>query len=331
MFKDISVVVQGPVQALVDRNQEEGITQRCLRSVREHLPGAKIILSTWYDQDLDGLDYDELVLCQDPGHNIRQYNRDGSPHYFNNNRQIVSTAEGLKKVKTKYAVKLRSDNYLTNNDFVEYQKKYDVFGDAHRYFNQRVVVSDIFTRKFAKGLSVPLHISDFFYFGLTSDLLSLWDLPLEKDYIPSQALPFDASDPYHLVDCTQLFVLKSLKKIGEKFDLKHLHDKSIVGTKISEEFIANNLIILGETQLGLGLPSKFKGNTRVSKLKGKCSHYQFFEWELLYKKYSYRDYKVEIDFFYLARIHIARLCYIYPRSLETIFNIYKRKYFRGLS
>jgi hypothetical protein len=63
--RDITVVVQGPVQALPDRDQDEGITQLCLRSVRELLPGARIILSTWDQQDLDGLDYDELVINTD--------------------------------------------------------------------------------------------------------------------------------------------------------------------------------------------------------------------------------------------------------------------------
>ena len=53
--QDISIVVQGPVQALPDRDQDVGITQRCLNSVREQLPGAHLILSTWKDQDLDGL------------------------------------------------------------------------------------------------------------------------------------------------------------------------------------------------------------------------------------------------------------------------------------
>lgn len=57
--KDISVVVQGAI------NKE--ITPRCLQSIRTLLPNAEIILSTWEGSDVDGLDYDKLVLNKDPG------------------------------------------------------------------------------------------------------------------------------------------------------------------------------------------------------------------------------------------------------------------------
>ncbi len=97
---DISVVVQGPVQARDDRPMDEGITYRSLQSIRQYLPGAHIILSTWPDQNLQGLDYDELVICEDPGPNIYRYLADGTPGKLNNNRQIVSSREGLKRVKT---------------------------------------------------------------------------------------------------------------------------------------------------------------------------------------------------------------------------------------
>ncbi|PMG05815.1 WavE lipopolysaccharide synthesis [Vibrio breoganii] len=325
MFEDISVVVQGPVQALSDRNQDEGITQVCLKSVRKYLPGATIILSTWHGQNLEGLDYDELVLCEDPGQNIRQYNLKGEPHYFNNNRQIVSTIEGLKKVKTKYAVKLRSDNYLKSNDFVEYQKRFRKYSEDYRFLKERVVVSDIFTRKIAKGLPVAFHISDFFYFGLTSDLILLWDLPLEKNFIATPEEPIDPSSPYHLVDCTQMFVLKFLQSLEFDINLKHLHDRSEGKIKISEKFIANNLVILGDSELKLGLPEKFKGKAKVHKFKGKCAHYQYYEWKLLYKKYIDNNIEVETNLFLRIRVIMTRILFIYPRCVETLFNIYKIK------
>lgn len=325
MFEDISVVVQGPVQALKDRKQDDGITQTCLKSVRRHLPGATIILSTWHGQDLNGLDYDELVLCDDPGQNIRQYNSKGEPHYFNNNRQIVSTTEGLKKVKTKYAIKLRSDNYLTSNAFVDFQKYFKGYSDKYKFLNERVVVCDVFTRKIAKGLHVAFHISDFFYFGLTEDLLSLWDLPLEVDFVPTDRVPIDNCAPYHLVDCTQLFVLKFLDKVGFNINLRHLHDLSGDKLKISEEFIANNLIILNENELGLGLSSKFKGKAKVNSFKGKCAHYQYYEWQRLYKKYVNHNHVIDAKLSRKIRVALTRFILIYPRSIETIFNIYRKK------
>ena len=57
--KDISVVVQGAV--------DKENTPRCLKSLRKHLPGAEVILSTWEGTNTDGLDYDVVLYNQDPG------------------------------------------------------------------------------------------------------------------------------------------------------------------------------------------------------------------------------------------------------------------------
>ena len=55
----VTVVVQGYVN-----KKETGCT---IKSVRKYLPGAKIILSTWKNCDVSEIDYDELVLNDDPG------------------------------------------------------------------------------------------------------------------------------------------------------------------------------------------------------------------------------------------------------------------------
>ena len=57
--KDISVIVQGAI------NKNETI--KCLQSIRQYLPGAEIILSTWEGSNITDLDYDNLILSKDPG------------------------------------------------------------------------------------------------------------------------------------------------------------------------------------------------------------------------------------------------------------------------
>jgi hypothetical protein len=98
-FKDISVVVQGPVIGKNANKKTERHTELCLESIRKYLPGAYIILSTWKGSDFSGLDYDSVVENDDPGGNIMG---DFSKNCF---RQIVSSLNGLKTVKTKYALK----------------------------------------------------------------------------------------------------------------------------------------------------------------------------------------------------------------------------------
>jgi len=322
---DITVVVQGPVQSLSDRGQEEGITKKCLNSVRKYLPGAKIILSTWHNQDLTDLSYDELVLCDDPGRNIRQYKQDGSAQYYNNNRQIVSTIEGLKRVTTKYAIKLRSDNHLTSNDFVSLQQQFPARTEQYKFLQERVVVANAFTRKYAKGHKVAFHLSDFFYFGLTEDLLSLWDLPLIHDFEPSSSNPLSPCYPNYLIDCTQLFWLLALQKFSPSITLEHLLDSSQGKITQSECCYANNLIIASPEDLGLGLGEKFSnGKARISREKGKCAHLQFTEWQTLYKKYCDANFKVAVSTKYNLSLLLNRMRYVYPSYLETKMRLLKR-------
>ncbi|MEJ6121845.1 WavE lipopolysaccharide synthesis family protein [Vibrio sp. 2-Bac 85] len=323
-FNDITVVVQGPVQALSDRNQEEGITYKCLKSIRQHLPGAKIILSTWRDQILDGLDYDQLVLCDDPGSNIRQYKLDGTPKYYNNNRQIVSSYEGLKKVETKYAMKLRSDNYLTSNNFVELQKTFQKRCETYRFLQERVVMSNVFARQYSKGHRVAFHLNDFFYFGLRQDLLTLWDLPLVKDYIPSDNKPYHDSHPNYAIDCAQLFWLMALNKFDANIKLKHLLDNSKDKLIQSNICYANNVVIASPEEIGLGLCTRFLQKSRVSKPKGKCSHIYFYEWQALYKKYCDPKFKVECSLKDKVELNLYRLRYIFPLFIEAKLRILKK-------
>jgi hypothetical protein len=82
----ISVIVQGAI--------DPKLTLPCLRSIRAHLPGAEIILSTWEGSKTEGLDCDLLVLNADPGGKKHDFVHDG---VNNTNRQLVSIQGGLAK------------------------------------------------------------------------------------------------------------------------------------------------------------------------------------------------------------------------------------------
>lgn len=107
--KDISVVVQGAI------NPTE--TPKTLKSIREYLPDAQIILSTWEGADVNGLDYDILIENKDPG-TVLLISRKNKKIYNNVNRQLLSIQEGLKKVERKYTLKFRSDLILENANFL---------------------------------------------------------------------------------------------------------------------------------------------------------------------------------------------------------------------
>lgn len=324
-YSDISVVVQGPVQTFSDRPQEPNITHKCLASIRQYLPGAKIILSTWAGQNLSGLDYDELVISPDPGINIRNFTLQGKPQKYNNNRQIVSSKEGLKRVKTKYAMKLRSDNFLIGNGFVTLQKQYSKRGSDYAFLQERVVVSDVFTRKYAKGYPVAFHISDFFYFGCTEDVLAFWDIPLFEDFVPSKSSEINIGFPDFVTDCTQALFLAALQRFDASIQLKSLLDNSKDKLLLSKQIIANNLIVAPLDMIGLGLCQKFLGQARVSRTSGQVSHLQFFEWQNLVKKYCDKDLKIDDYWLKTVSMFFKRCIYVYPTRIQTRIKLYKRQ------
>ncbi|WP_217537019.1 WavE lipopolysaccharide synthesis family protein [Vibrio metschnikovii] len=325
-FSDITVVVQGPVQTFQDRPQEPNITHKCVSSVREHLPGAKIILSTWPNQDLTGLDYDELVISDDPGINIRQFTIQGKPQAYNNNRQIVSSKAGLEHVVTPYAVKLRSDNYLTGNHFVELQQQYRKRSQEYAFFKEHVVVSDVFTRRYAKGFPVAFHISDFFYYGRTEDVLALWDIALFEDFQPTEAVPINNGFPDFVIDCTQALFLAAIQKFDSSLTLNSLLDNNQETLLKSEKVVANNLIVASPRRIGLGLCQKFLGTARVSRRSGKVAHVQFFEWQKWYQRHCDPSMVIENYTMKAIKLFMMRCFYIFPNRPQTKIKILKRKF-----
>lgn len=320
---DISVVIQGPVQSYQERAMDQNITKQCINSVRQFLPEAHIILSTWPDQELTDLDYDELIISEDPGSNIRYFTDRNQPKFFNNNRQIVTTLNGLKAVKTKYAIKLRSDNYLTSADFINLFEDYPQRGAEHQIFKQRIVIANTFSRKYAKGLPAAFHLSDFFYFGLTEDLLKLWDIPQLSDYDIEAAGIISPNYPHYPIDCTQMFWQEGLKNFNFATHLAHLHDLSNNKLKLAEQFIANNLIIAPPEQLGLALCDKFLGKARVNRARGKSSFYQWSDWLALYRKYCDPTQHKAINSTFI--LWLQRVVYVYPVMIETHIKLLQRQ------
>ncbi len=282
--RDITVVVQGPVQALPDREMEEGITARCLGSVRRHLPGAKIVLSTWPGQSLDGLDYDELRIGEDPGPTIIEEHRsDGRPeaNNINLNRQLVSTREGLKRATTRYAMKLRSDNFLIGDAFKHLQQAFPMRVASFRFLDERVVVANTFTHNFSKGMPVVFFPCDFFYFGLTRDLLRLWDLPLFEDQMLQSAPP----PPGLPLSAEQLLWLAALQKFDPEIRLDHLHHYTRELRRISDLCYANNLVVGDPDRIGLGLCERFMIKHTSKAWRSRAAVVSHGDWLRLYRRH----------------------------------------------
>ena len=159
--EDITFVVQGPFV--------EG-TQGCIDSIKFFFPSASIILSVWVGDDIAQAECDAVLKNIDPG------GLDCGPEkWFNNiNRMIVSTRNGMNEVSTKYSVKVRSDYYFMSNNFLNiYYEMYNSNLHNTSWFKQPVLIDYSYVT-----LGLPYFMNDWFQFGLTTDLVNLWNIPL---------------------------------------------------------------------------------------------------------------------------------------------------------
>lgn len=216
---EISFVVQGPIVES---------TKHILEQVRKVFQDAEIILSTWKGSDTVGLDFDILVENDDPG-TVRGWSIDFPGSYYNVDRQIVSSYNGIKRAKSKYVVKMRSDLVILNDSFLDYYGLLPVkFG--YSFTKEKILITDVYTGSPTKNKKVPhcFHPGDWFFFGLKEDLESFFDLSLAGREIAQYFLERTEKNPdfkdllcrYHP---EQYLMLCNLQKVDPSVELEYPH------------------------------------------------------------------------------------------------------------
>ncbi len=245
--RNISVVVQGAI----DKN----LTHLTLASIRKMLPGATIVLSTWKNSKVSHLDYDELVLSEDPGSVLC----DAVHNVHNNvNRQITSSKNALLGIKTPYALKLRSDMVLCNRNFLYYFEQYD-YARAPEWVltKNRIIVNNLYCAN-PRRTNFCFHLSDWVQFGNTADLQALWNIPLQSDLSAKQYFyhhPRPSRDPVptwvmqYLPE--QYIWINFLKQKNITVSLQHFAHINKDLLLQSEKSFANNLLIVDYKDYGI--------------------------------------------------------------------------------
>ena len=294
--KNISIIIQGIVN--ID------IISKSILYLRKIFPQSEIILSTFKGADISRLDYDVLVLSDDPGAILMS---DKMQTYNNLNRQLVSTQEGLKKATGKYAMKLRSDMILTSDKFLDYFDKFQARSDKYNLFEHKILTSCLFSRLNLKSgkdqdrVPIPFHISDWWMFGLRDDLNKYFlDTKLIQEPYFSKYFDLEENkhkkNPFSEIKCRftpEQYLCYSC--FARNFDDIYMEDAADVSEDImhkSRECIANNFIILQYKQSGIYLPKypysrneKFSGDQYLGL-------YNFWRYENEYKKYCDNSYKI---------------------------------------
>ena len=307
--KDITVVVQGQIVGKKDGDLKTQHTSISLKSIRKHLPGATIVLSTWQGSDVEGLDYDILVENIDPGMNMM------GEYLSNCFRQVVSTKNGLDICKTKYALKIRSDIEIQSTNFIDLFELYGQipFDEQYKILNQRVVIMT--TCNPHRRYKLPFTASDWFYFGVTEDLINIFDIDLVErhEYVLNKAGDrYLATNPYY----PEQYMWTQFIRKHQDISFTHSEDTSHNNIELSERYFANNTIMLSARQIKmtcLKYPGKVYAQTPSLSNSGL---YTFNEYKKLLNTYTPNNLTIIPD-------PIESICYFVVYNLRFII---KRSY-----
>lgn len=311
--KDISVVVQGPVIGSFNESIENRYTYRCLISIRKYLPDAEIILSTWEECDVEGLDFDKVIFSKSiKAPKIYMPGTNENPKLYSINHQLITTQTGLKQASRAYVMKIRSDMILTGIGFLKYFDKYKEKSDSEwSVLSSRVVTLPAYNPKLY--IKMPFDVPDWFYFGKKEDIMDIFDVPL---------VDFDSckyrkgENILHVEDVigAEQYIWTAFLHKHVKFEFENSVDLQHNSIENSEKSIAENLVMVPADRLGV-LNLKSPHSSYGAKPWLSSGFYTFDEWRMLYKKYCAPKYCILPNYFEILLRNIQ--CFLRFHLKET--------------
>jgi hypothetical protein len=261
--KDISIILQGPIEWTVDQSSLDPITITCMHNLRKILPDSEIILSTWENEKIGGLDFDKVVLSKLP-------EQQGNwPSFIPNNvnRQIVSTISGIKKATRKYCLKIRTDMILMGAEFIKHfeeRRNNKSISESDSIFKDAVVTNNFSSRNTKKILKklpdhpLSFHFSDHIQFGNTSDLTTLWDIPLQNDEDANYFLDRSHPNKWRLHELSKLspeqYIFTTAIRKKRNLDIQDYADIRNETIRLSEYFLNSHFVILPDLSFPVSFP-----------------------------------------------------------------------------
>lgn len=274
---EISFCIQGPIVAT---------TNDAIKKIKELFPESTVIVSTVADINFPVCGADKVIVSEDPGNfKIAQ----SLPIFNNVNRQIVSTLSGINHVKTRFCFKLRADFFITGRDFLNYVDRFEDCEPEYKVFHNKVLACCYYTRN-SHSSSLPFHVSDFAFFGLTEDVRKIFDIPL----MPVNEVVWGSSG-YNRYYPEQYLFINLLRKNGHIINCDFRDDYTIENATATERYIASNFVLLDYKRFNLMNTKKTFSITNAP--LGFASCYTHGEWQQLYRKYLKSDIIIpEIDY-----------------------------------
>lgn len=262
--KDISVVVQGPIEWEIDKKYRQPLTLISLLKIRELLPESEIILSTWKDTKVDALEFDKICQSKDPG---PQGNWPGFT--LNNvNRQIKSAISGINLATRKFCLKIRSDMVLEGLNFIKiFMNREEISPDQKKIFDYPIITNNFSSRNTKKlqekyeDYSLLFHPSDHIQFGLCKDIQSLWDIPFQSDLDSIYFLEMTYPNRWRHNELSRLtpeqfiFINAINKNLGNNYiQLKNYASSSNLLEQLSEYYMNSHIVSIPDQQYQVYFP-----------------------------------------------------------------------------
>ncbi|MFT8242667.1 WavE lipopolysaccharide synthesis family protein [Roseomonas sp. BN140053] len=309
-FGDFTFVVQGPLTPGEDPRSKA-------QELRDVFPGCAVVLASFepssgfepnrpppqrsamqakaYLLELLAPAFDAVALIEQPAA-LPQLKIDSGQN--NINRQIASTAAGLAKVKTRYAVKLRSDALLVSPALLQRFLEFSVAGDRPLAVGQgRILIPSFFTLNPRIDERMLYHLSDWVQVGFTEDLRTYWSAPpfrlddavhyLTHDYAAGSTGSERRFLARYAVE--QWLAIHYARRVME-VRLDFHNDWSPERLARFEDFMVDNFVVFRPENIGLVLP-KYAHVSRSVSAELKC--YNHNDWAALARKRGvnspYRD------------------------------------------
>ncbi len=256
-------MVRDNAKTRTDRNA----TIDSLNALRAVLPDAEFILSTWADENTEGLSGYKTIrqTKPEPFHDLN-----GNTN--NINLQLLSTIAGLKQATRPYILKLRSDLGMFDSRFCQLADWPNHVPVEKRLFTAPVNATNIFTRDPTVTLML-FHLSDMAHFGRCEDINDLWSQPLfDKGMIMQPGGP--VKNPFGnyagytsmRVVPEQALTLAWLAKHDNGLDITRVCDINREKLDYWEEVLFANFNIMAWQNSGLSFPERFTRSRYTEKL-----------------------------------------------------------------
>lgn len=271
---DISVIIQGRL--------DEKFINKCILSINNNLPHSEIIISTWNDHHFlisTNLlpKINKIVKSVDPGPTdfYKFFNKtEWKNNCCNTNRQIVSTRNGLSHASRKYALKLRGDTILLNSSLLSTYSKYSNLNKNNYFFKERLLTGGAL-----KSSLQPFYISDMYMFGLTTDILDLFSIPLQPNLVEIKDLSFEEYNSIFMISPEQ-YLWSNLVKKKRFSPFNSRYDVRPINLNLSDDLIFNSLIPTYYEQSGI-VNMKYPGITEEA--CNSSDALKFYDWAVFNK------------------------------------------------